>query len=180
MVSFAFLLLPVCLVWYCFYLKKARITPAIIIGVIASVLLSLFLAVFTFSHRIPPYNFAKNFIYLSLTQTVLPSVILFLLYAIISRDDLSVKAEAFFPLELSFFSIYLPYIIITTSDGRYNSFQIFRKPVLFLVMIFLASFSIKKISAYFISKKIVVAVLFIILFFISLLIPPLFETIYIM
>lgn len=178
MILFAFLILPVFLVWFCFYLKTTRIVPAILFGAVEAVLLCLFLTLFVFSHRIIPFSFFKNLVHLSLTQTVLPVIISFLFYVLISKDSRQIKTEAFLPLETTFFSVYLPYTILITSRENYSGFLLFFKPVLFLIMILLCAFSLKKIFENFVSKKTFAAILFIFVFIVALFIPPVAETIW--
>lgn len=177
---FAFLLLPIFLAWFCFYLKKTRITPPILFGAAEATLTCLFLALFVFSHRIIPFDFFDNLLYLSLTQTVFPAIISFSLYAALSKDDWSIKAEAFLPLETAFFSLFLPYSILTTSNGLYSGFSLFFKPVLFLIMILACAFSVQKIFSNFVAKKFPAAILFIFVFAAALFVPPVAETIWIM
>ena len=131
MFLFAFLILPIFLAWYCFYKKNSKILPSILIGIVCAVVLCLILALFTFSHRIVPYDFPKNLTHLLLTQTVLPLLVPYLLFVIFSKDNLEYKMESFLPLSLSFFAVYLPFIILTTAEGLYSGFSLFIKPILF-------------------------------------------------
>lgn len=175
MFLFSFLILPVFFVWYCFYKKNSKIVPAILIGIVCAVLLCLFLALFTFSHRIVPYSFSQNLTHLLLTQTVLPLLLPYLLFLLFSKDTLEYKTESFLPLSLSFFEIYLPFIIITTSEGLYSGFSLFIKPVLFLIMILVCSFSVKQIYKSIISKKVIQIIIFTVVFVMFMMIPSFIE-----
>ena len=178
MFLFSFLILPVFLAWYCFYKKNSKIVPTILIGTVCAVLLCLFLALFTFSHRIIPYSYSKNLIHLLLTQTVLPLLLPYILFLIISKDDWKYKTESFLPFNLSFYAVYLPFIILTTSEGLYSGFSLFIKPVLFLIMIMVCSFSLKKIYESIASKKIIRVIILIIFFVIAMILPSVMEALY--
>ena len=175
MFLFAFLILPIFLAWYCFYKKNSKILPSILIGIVCAVVLCLILALFTFSHRIVPYDFPKNLTHLLLTQTVLPLLVPYLLFVIFSKDNLEYKMESFLPLSLSFFAVYLPFIILTTAEGLYSGFSLFIKPILFLMMILVCAFSVKQINKSIISKKVIPVILFTFVFVIFMIIPSIVE-----
>ena len=175
MFLFSFLVLPVLLVWFCFYKKNSKLLPSILFGMICAVVLSLFLVLFTFSHRIIPYDFRENLTYLLLNQTVLPLLIPYFLFVVFSRDNWEYKIENFLPLELSFFAVYLPFIILTTAEGLYSGFSLFIKPILFLVMILVCAFSVKQIYKSIISKKVIPIILFTVVFVIFMIIPSIVE-----
>ena len=175
MFLFSFLILPIFLGWYCFYKKNSRIVPAILIGIICAVVLCLFLVLFSFSHRIVTFDFSKNLIHLLLTQTVLPLLVPYLLFILFSKDTFEYKIESFLPLCLSFFIIYLPFIILTTEEGLYSGFSLFIKPVLFLIMILTCSFSVKQVYKSIVSKKVIPAIIFIVVFVVLMIIPSVIE-----
>ena len=175
MFLFSFLVLPVLLVWFCFYKKNSKLLPSILFGMLCAVVLSLFLVLFTFSHRIIPYDFRENLTYLLLNQTVLPLLIPYFLFVVFSRDNWEYKIENFLPLELSFFAVYLPFIILTTAEGLYSGFSLFIKPILFLVMILVCAFSVKQIYKSIISKKVIPIILFTVVFVIFMIIPSIVE-----
>ena len=175
MFLFSFLVLPVLLVWFCFYKKNSKLLPSILFGMLCAVVLSLFLVLFTFSHRIIPYDFRENLTYLLLNQTVLPLLIPYFLFVVFLRDNWEYKIENFLPLELSFFAVYLPFIILTTAEGLYSGFSLFIKPILFLVMILVCAFSVKQIYKSIISKKVIPIILFTVVFVIFMIIPSIVE-----
>ena len=96
------LLLPLILAAWCFYKKDAHLVPAIFVGLVAAVLVCGFRAFFLYSHRVIPFSFENNMWYLLLRQTLLPVVLLYGLFFLISKDTISYKVEALFPLLLSF------------------------------------------------------------------------------
>lgn len=175
MFLFSFLVLPVLLVWFCFYKKNSKLLPSILFGMICAVVLSLFLVLFTFSHRIVPYDFRENLTYLLLNQTVLPLLIPYFLFVVFSRDNWEYKIENFLPLELSFFAVYLPFIILTTAEGLYSGFLLFIKPVLYVMMIFACSFSVKLLYKSIVLKKIIQIIIYAIVFIIFMILPSIVE-----
>ena len=153
-----FLLFPLLLAAWCFYKKDSHLIPVIVTGIVAAVLVCGFKAFFLYSHRIIPYSFERNVLYLLVRQTLLPVVLLYGIFFAWSKDSISYKIESFFPLLISFYMLYLPYTIISTSDGLYTSFPLFVKPVLFVVMIFSLGLSAKHIEKTLKNKKIFFAV----------------------
>ena len=119
-------------------------------------------------------------LYLLVRQTLLPVVLLYGIFFAWSKDSISYKIESFFPLLISFYMLYLPYIIISTSDGLYTSFPLFVKPVLFVVMIFSLGLSAKHIEKTLKNKKIFFAVIWIFIGLVSVVIPSLLEGMYIL
>lgn len=180
MLLFSFLLLFLLIVSFCGYKKDKRVIPVISIGVISAILVCSFKTLFMYSHRIVPFSFTENYIYLLFRQAVIPVVLLYALFCVISKDTLEYKIEAFFPLELAFFAIFLPHVIVSTSEGLYSSFSLFVKPVLFAVMLTQLGVFSKLFYKSWVSKKIVLVVLFIVASIVYLCIPALFETLYIL
>ena len=146
MYLFMFLLLPLVLAAWGFYKKDAHLAPVIFTGAVAAVLVCGFKAFFLYSHRIIPYSFESKVLYLLIRQTLLPVVLLYGIFFAWSKDKISYKVEAFFPLLISFYMLYLPYTIISTSEGLYTTFPLFVKPVLFVVMIFSIGLSAKHVE----------------------------------
>lgn len=175
-----FLLLPLILLAWCFYKKDLHLLPVIFIGMLAAVFVCGFKAFFLYSHRIIPYSFSSNVLYLLIRQTLLPVILLYGIFFAWSKDKVSYKVEAFFPLLISFYMLYLPYTIISTSEGLFTSFPLFVKPVLFVVMIFSLGLSAKHIEKTLKNKKILFAVIWIFIGLISVVIPSLLEGMYIL
>ena len=175
-----FLLLPLILAAWCFYKKDSHLIPVIFTGAVAAVLVCGFKAFFLYSHRIIPYSFESNVIYLLVRQTLLPVILVYGIFFAWSKDEISYKVEAFFPLLLSFYMLYLPYTIISTSEGLYTTFPLIIKPVLFVVMIFSLALSAKHIEKNFKNKKYVFAAIWIIIGIASVLVPSLLEGMYIL
>lgn len=178
MYLFMFLLLPLILAAWCFYKKDTHLIPVILTGAVAAVLVCGFRAFFLYAHRIIPYSFESNVIYLLVRQTLLPVLLLYGIFFAWSKDTISYKVEAFFPLLISFYMLYLPYTIISASEGIYTSFPLFVKPVLFVVMIFSLGLSAKHIEKAIISKKYLFTVIWALIALVSVVIPSLLEGMY--
>ncbi len=180
MYLFMFLLLPLILAAWCFYKKDSHLIPVIFTGLVAAVLVCGFKAFFLYSHRIIPYSFESNVIFLLVRQTLIPVVLLYGIFFAWSKDEISYKVEALFPLLLSFYMLYLPYTIISTSEGLYTTFPLFVKPVIFMVMIFSLGLGAKHIEKTVRNKKILFTVIWICISLVSLVVPSLLETMYIL
>ena len=175
-----FLLLPLILAAYCFYKKDKRVIPAIFLGIIVAVLVCGFRAFFLYAHRIVPFSFEKNAIYLLMRQSLLPVIMVYGIYFFWSKDELSYRIETFFPLMISFYMLYLPYNIISTSGHVFTTFPLFVKPVIFAVMIFSIALFLSHVEKAFENKRYVFVALWIIVSIISLVIPALLESMYIL
>ena len=180
MYLFMFLLLPLVLAAWCFYKKDSHLIPVIFIGAVVAVLVCGFKAFFLYSHRIIPYSFQSNVMYLLIRQTLLPVILVYGLFFVWSKDKVSYKVEAFFPLLISFYMLYLPYTIISTSEGIYTTFPLLVKPVLFVVMIFSLALGAKHIEQTVINKKFVFTAIWILISIVSVIVPSLIEGMYIL
>lgn len=175
-----FLLLPLILAALCFYKKDTRMIPVIFIGLIAGVLVCGFKAFFLYSHRIIPYSFSENVVFLLIRQTLLPVALVYGLFCLWSRDTFEFKAESFCPLLLSFYALYLPYTIISTADHIYTSFSLLIKPCLFCAMILILAMLMGKLQISVAKKKNGFAVLWGILFLAAVVVPSFIEGMFIM
>ena len=180
MYLFMFFLLPLILAAWCFYKKDSHLIPVIITGTVAAVLVCGFKAFFLYSHRIIPYSFESNVIYLLVRQTLLPVILVYGIFFAWSKDEISYKVEAFFPLLISFYMLYLPYTIISTSEGLYTTFPLIVKPVLFVVMIFSLALSAKHIEKTVKNRKFVFSAVWVIIGLVSVVVPSLLESMYIL
>lgn len=175
-----FLLFPLLLAAWCFYKKDKHLTPAIVIGLVTAVLVCGFKAFFLYSHRIIPYSFESNILYLLVRQTLLPVVLIYGLFFLWSKDTVSYKVEALFPLLVSFYMLYLPYTIISTAENIYTTFPLFIKPVLFVVMLFSIGLGAKHIEKTIVNKKYFFTAIWIIISIVNIIAPSLLEGMYIL
>ena len=178
MYLFMLLLLPLILAAWCFYKRDSHLIPVIVMGLIAAVLVCGFRAFFLYSHRIIPFSFERNMWYLLIRQTLLPVILLYGLFFLVSRDTISYKVEALFPLLISFYLLYLPYTIISTSEKIITTFPLFIKPVLFTVMIFSLGLSAKHIEKIIRAKKYFFSAVWILIALVSIVFPSVMETMY--
>lgn len=108
-------------------------------GFLVSVAVCAFRTFFLYSHRLTPYSFIENFIFYS-GQSVLPPIILYGIYMLLARDSKETKNLAFFPLTASFYSVFLPYIVISgAAAGSYTVFDAVIKPLLYLAELLLCA-----------------------------------------
>ena len=175
-----FLLLPLILAAWCFYKRDSHLIPVIFTGLISAVLVCGFRAFFLYSHRIIPFSFEQNMWYLLLRQTLLPVIVLYGVFFLVSKDEISYRVEALFPLLLSFYLLYLPYTILSGLDHIITTFPLFVKPVLFTVMIFLLGLGAKHIEKTVKAKKYVFTVIWILISLVSVVVPSVLETMYIL
>lgn len=175
-----FLLLPLILTAWCFYKRDVHLIPVIFTGVISAVLVCGFRAFFLYAHRIVPYSFMLNMWYLLLRQTLLPVIVLYGVFFLVSKDELSYKIEALFPLLISFYMLYLPYTILSTSEKIITTFPLMLKPMLFAVMIFSIGLGAKHIEKTIKAKKYVYAAIWGLICIISIVFPSILETMYLL
>lgn len=176
MLLFSFLLLPVVLSGFCLYYRDKKIVLPIFIGFMSGILVCAFKTFFLYSHRIIPYSLGQNFIYFFFRQTFLPVVILYLLFFLFSKDDYKYKVDSCCPLLLSFYMIFLPYMIVTSAEGLYSGFALFVKPVVYTFMIIQVSYSIKRLVEAIVEKNVKIIVLQSLFGLIYLVLPAVIES----
>ena len=174
------LLLPLILAAWIFYKKNPHMIPVIFTGLITAVLVCGFRAFFLYAHRVIPFSFGLNMWYLLLRQTLLPIIALYGIFFAVSKDEISYKVEALFPLLISFYILYLPYTILSTSEKVITTFPLFIKPVLFTVMIFSLGLSAKHIEKTVRAKKYFFTAVWIIIALVSIVFPSVAETMYLL
>lgn len=176
MFTFTILLLPLAVAFYYFNSEKKHSLLSICIGIITGFLVLAVKEFFTNSHRIIPYSYSSNFIFLLFAETFIPVVVLFGIYFLISKDSLEFKFGEFFPLTASFYIVYLPYLVISSPEAK-TAFEIFAKPVLFLSMLVSLQTGLNLILKGIKSKKFFIpAGVFLILLY--LVIPALMEALF--
>lgn len=180
MYLFMLLLLPLILAAWIFYKKSPHMIPVIFTGLITAVLVCGFRAFFLYAHRVIPFSFGLNMWYLLLRQTLLPIIALYGIFFAVSKDTISYKVEALFPLLISFYILYLPYTILSTSEKVITTFPLFIKPVLFTVMIFSLGLSAKHIEKTVRAKKYFFTAVWIIIALVSIVFPSVAETMYLL
>ena len=178
MITFLLLLIPFALALYCMWVKDKRdIIPAFC-GFISAVLLCAIKLIFTFPHRVIPFSFAENVTFYLVKLSLLPPVVLFLVFFFIVKDTVLYKVSAFFPLVASFYMVYLPYSIISYSGAIYSAYELFAKPLVYLAMISGLAIAVKCIYNSIISKKYLFTVVAVVFTSVYLVVPAITDALY--
>ncbi len=178
MLLFLISFLPIALIAYAFFIKDKKIILPVIAGLITAVVVCACRFFFTYEHRLVYDSFSENFIYFFIKQSLLPLFIVSAVYAIISRDTVEFKVKNFFPLLCTFYAVYLPYCVITVSEFYYQAYDIFLKPVIYLAMIVMIGSCLINAWAAISSKKIVFAVLDILIILVYAFYPAVSDALY--
>jgi hypothetical protein len=178
MMLFTFLALLLLLVGVCIQIRKKTLIPVVFTGMMCAVLICAFRTFFLFAHRVIPYSFSENFIFLLMRQIILPTFVLYGLFFALSRDSIEFKVEMFLPLTASFYMVYLPFCIVSSAEGLYSAFGLFVKPCMFAAMLCFLSVLAKTFFAAFNSKKIFLLVIYVLLALIYLIVPAMVEAMY--
>lgn len=139
MYLFMFILIPAILVYEFLKAQNKMVLLLIIAGTLTGILVSTLTAVFTYLHRVPEYSFASNFVYYLLSFYALPVLLVYLAYFFCTKDEIGIRVKAFFPVTVSFYAVFMPYIIIASDNSLCSFFMLFAKPVLLVSMLFLCS-----------------------------------------
>ena len=135
MLLFLIFLLPCALITYALILKDKKIILPIFAGLMTATIVCACRYFFSYEHRLVYYSFGQNFAYYLVKQNFLPMLIVSTVYALVSRDSIEYKFKNFFPLLCSFFAVYLPYCVVTSSEYYYQSYDLFLKPLIYLAML---------------------------------------------
>lgn len=135
MILFLITLLPISL--FIFYFQKekdnrAQLLPVIFIGFFTGAFYVVYKIMFSSIYYLPAASVGINFLYFVFTQTIIPIAVIFGLFLFFGKkDSIQDRCTFFFPIVTSFYTMYLPYLIIET-DKPYSSYYLFAKPLLFL------------------------------------------------
>jgi hypothetical protein len=135
MYLFLIIVLPSALVYYSINVRDKAVIPVVITGMLSSALFCALKAFFSFMYRIPSAAFFPNYLYILFGQTLFPCAVVYLLFFFLSKDEESFRIQSYFPLLCSFFTVYLPFHILAGSSSAYSFFELFLKPVLYLMML---------------------------------------------
>lgn len=178
MLLFLLLLLPAALLTYALIIKNRAIILPIFAGIITASVVCACRFFFSFEHHLIYYSFAPNFIYYLVKQNLLSLVIVSAVYALISRDTAEYKIKNFFPLMCSYFAVYLPYCVITSSEFYYQSYDLFLKPVIYLAMLVQISMSLIAVYNGIKERKIICAIINCLLILVYALYPAVSDALY--
>lgn len=135
MLLFLLLLMPLSLTAYCYNKSIRDVFPCILLGFFISLIFCGFKSFFMYSHVVIYYSIVRTFLSIFGFQILLPVVILYGVFFLVSHDSLLYKSGAFVPLVMSFYAIFLPYMVISGTESVYSGFQILIKPLLYTAMI---------------------------------------------
>ena len=178
MLLFLILLLPCALTAYAVFIKDKKIILPVFAGLITAVVVCACRFFFSYEHRLIYDSFSENFIYYLLKQNLLPLLIVSVVYALVSRDTAEYKVKNFFPLLCSFFAVYLPYCVITSSEIYYQAYDIFLKPVIYLAMLVMIASCLINAWQSFVDKKIIFAILDILIILVYAFFPAVSDALY--
>ena len=149
MTIFLLALLPLSVLIFYFQKEKenrAHLLVVIFTGFLTSTLFVGYKILFSSSYYIPSASFFKNFLAYAVTQAVIPVATVYgLFFFFTKKDSLIARCSHFFPLMASFYTVYLPYIVLET-DKPYSPFYLFVKPLLFLSMLIFTHIWLSKAS----------------------------------
>lgn len=145
MLLFLLFLFPLSLVLFFLFTKEKKYFTVMYIGFFVALIVSAIEFIFSYPHRIVPNSFIQNYIYYFFKLTFFPIVLLPGFLLLISKDSIEFKLSSFFPLMASFYVIYLPYYIMSINESRYSGYDLFLKPIIYLVMLVQVSYFIKKL-----------------------------------
>ena len=149
MTIFLLALLPLSVLIFYFQKEKenrAHLLVVIFTGFLTSTLFVGYKILFSSSYYIPSASFFKNFLAYAVTQAVIPVAAVYgLFFFFTKKDSLIARCSHFFPLMASFYTVYLPYIVLET-DKPYSPFYLFVKPLLFLSMLIFTHIWLSKAS----------------------------------
>ena len=178
MLLFLFLLFPLSLLLFCVYRREKRFVPLIVIGAFTAVLICFFRILFTYAHRLVPYSFPENLIYSLTNFSVVPVVLLYGIYFLLTKDSIEVKVAAVFPLLMSFYMIYLPYKIVSASEYFYTGYSLFLRPAIYLSMVMQLSFSAEELFSKLKEKNVPFAIIQGLIIILYLFVPAVCDSLY--
>ena len=135
MYLFLIVFMPVSLLWYLMHEKDKAVISVAVTGALSSIVFCAFKAFFSFSYRTPRAGFFVNYEYILLAYTLIPVAAVYLIFLVLSKDDDAFIAKSYFPLLCAFFSVYVPYTVLSGSRSAYSAFELFCKPVLYTAML---------------------------------------------
>ena len=178
MLLFLILLFPCAFIAYSFLVKDKKIILPAATGFLSAVIVCACRFFFSYEHRLIYSSFNENLIYYLIKQNLLPLLVVSVLVAVITRDTWEYRFNNFFPLMCSFFAVYLPYCVITSSEYYYQSYDIFLKPIIYLAMLVQISLSLISFYKCIVNKKVIFAILNVVIISAYLIYPAISDTLY--
>lgn len=137
MTLFLITLLPISIAIFYFQREKdnrAQFLPVIFTGLFTGAFYVTYKIMFSSTYYLPSASVILNFLYFAFTQSILPIAVIFGLFFFFGKkDSISDRCSFFFTIIASFYSVFLPYLILETSKP-YSAYYLFAKPLLFLCL----------------------------------------------
>lgn len=178
MLLFLLFLLPIALITYYVFTKDKKILLPLAASALIAMIVCACRFFFSYEHRLVYDSFSDNFIYFSIKQSLLPLLLVTILFAVFSRDKIEYKVKAFFPTLGAFFAIYLPYCVIAGTEYYYEAYQLFLKPVIYLAMLGQISLCLINALESITSKKIIFVILDILIILVYAIYPAVSDALY--
>ncbi len=138
-ILFLVFFMPCILAIWCISNHDKYVLPVVCSGFMTGVLVSVIISIFGSTYRLTEYSFGSNFGYIFSVFYILPALILYVVYFFVTKDPVDFRIKCFFPLTVSFYSVYVPYITVSAATERLPFFGLFYRPSLCIAMLMLCS-----------------------------------------
>lgn len=178
-ILFLVLLMPLTLWMWCLVNCDKYVVPVVFSGVLAGAIVSMCISIFGSTYRLTEFSFMSNFTFLFLTIYFIPVVVVYAVFFLLTKDDVEFKLNCFFPLTVSFCSIFIPYMSVASSIDRFSFFAIFYRPALCVFMLMACSVFVNFFARELKGKKYFFAVIWIVLMLVHMVLPAVFDALWI-
>lgn len=139
-------LFPSVLILCFLYNKNFKMISLVATGIFSATIFCAIKAFFMFTHRLVPFSFLQNFSFYLTSLYLVPVIVVYAVFFLVSKDSLEYKFQAFLPLELSFYTIFFPYTVLSSSGPDYSFFELFVRPTIAVSCFVSAGFLIFSVS----------------------------------
>lgn len=157
--------------------KAALITS--VAGITGGVITCLWSALFSHLHNVFQLSFIANFMFLVRMEFVLPVIIWYAFYFLVTKDDVRFKLKNMFFFVLGFYMVYIPFYTLFSGVYTYSFYELFMKPVIMLSACLILRFCMNRAVSSFDSKKRFLTVVYSILALADFFVPAAFEALWI-
>ena len=150
----------------------------IFMGIFIAVIYCIIDFFVTYPYRITLYSVFSNFPHYFVSYTLLPVLICGIILFLLSKDKWLFKIKYFTPMLVGFYTICLPYEVISSND-TFDYFLLFIVPILYITYILLQDYALETLIAV-ISKKVKKLALTIVIptILVALLLPAIIFSMY--
>lgn len=170
------LFLPLVSIYLCLRSSDKSVIVVSLTGFVFGVIECLFIALFSYMHKVLENSFVLILLHFLLSKNFLPVLFAFLIYFFMTKDSTVFRVKSFFPFAVAFYAVYVPYFVIASDGVVYSFFDLFLHPLLIFSMLFLAATYLYKIYNFVVQKNIVKIVIFSFILLLVFVIPTIFET----